>query len=414
MRVHVKRDLRIILASSSLIVLAYRNLPPKAYTSDLQNDYLPALAFRAGLDIFAPLTDLSARYFPVATTNFPHPSPHPPIMTLLALPLTLLPFEVLVPLWLVLNAALLVVVGRKLGLSLLASLALAAWPPIFYLLDIGQWELVVLALAVLAWQAARGERDWRAGALFGLAALIKLYPAFLVLPYLLRGRLKVVASAALVFLGAQLVSLPLIGIHDFVRYWTQVFPAGSSYYTPLGLNSSPYGALLRLFGGAKDIAPLWQAPSLVLPIALLLALLALASTRWLRPEAAPLALLVAMPNVWGWYVVLALPQIVYLWRQSRYRVGVIVTTVAASVSLMQLLSLLPVVVLLGMMGPYSQTLIVVLGAAQALGYVGLLASSAIAERMAPRSPAASASPVETPYADHDVPTRSSGSLSGAP
>ena len=80
------------------------------------------------------------------------------------------------------NVALLVVVGRKLGLSPLASLAVAAWPPAFYLLSIGQWELVVLTLAMIGWQSARGGRDWRAGALFGLAALAKLYPALLVLP----------------------------------------------------------------------------------------------------------------------------------------------------------------------------------------------------------------------------------------
>ena len=375
MHLRIKRDAQIVLAGSSLIVAIYRSLPPGSYTSDLQADYLPALAFRDGLDIFTPLTELSARYFPVATTNFPHPSPHPPIMTLLALPLTILPIEVLVPAWLVVNVALLVVVGRKLGLSPLASLAVAAWPPAFYLLSIGQWELVVLTLAMIGWQSARGGRDWRAGALFGLAALVKLYPALLVLPFLLRGRLRVVASAALVFLGAQLASIPLIGLHDFVRYWTEVFPAGSSYYTALGLNSSPYGALLRLFGGAQDIAPIWPLPGIVLPITVLMSVGALVAMRWLRPEAAPLALLVAMPNVWGWYPVLGLPQIVYLWRQPRYRTGVVIATIAASVNLMEVLSVAPVVLVLTLLGPNAGAAVVVLGCIQALGCVGLLAIS---------------------------------------
>jgi hypothetical protein len=54
-------------------------LPPGAYWRDLQVEYLTASVWRDGLNIFTPLTELPAGYFPVATHNFLHPSPHPPV-----------------------------------------------------------------------------------------------------------------------------------------------------------------------------------------------------------------------------------------------------------------------------------------------------------------------------------------------
>src|SRR5262249_33185056 len=118
------------LAGMAIGTLVRGSLPPNAYGKDLQQEYLTAWAWRDGQSIFTPVTELSARYFPVATDNFPHPNPHPPVLTALSLPLTLLPFPVIVVLWLLVNVGLLVRVGRWLGLTVLGSLALLAWPPL--------------------------------------------------------------------------------------------------------------------------------------------------------------------------------------------------------------------------------------------------------------------------------------------
>src|SRR5262245_19651601 len=105
------------LAGAALGTLLVGSLPPDAYSKDLQQEYLAASAWRDGRSVFTPVTELSARYFPVVTDSFPHASPHPPILAPLSLPLTWLPFPVTVFLWLLVNVALLVRVGGWLGLS---------------------------------------------------------------------------------------------------------------------------------------------------------------------------------------------------------------------------------------------------------------------------------------------------------
>src|SRR2546426_8808240 len=137
------------LAGIALGSLIAGSLPPRSYTKDLQEPYLAARALRDGIDIYTPVIDLAARCCPTAADTFPHPDPHPPVLALLSLPLTLLPFPVVVPLWLGVNLVLLVMVGRWLGVSIRASLALAAWPPLWCLLYIGQLELLLLTRAVL-------------------------------------------------------------------------------------------------------------------------------------------------------------------------------------------------------------------------------------------------------------------------
>src|SRR5262249_43080166 len=128
-RVSLLRLVQGCLAGLALGTLVTSARAPAAYRTDLQVEYLTASAWRDGGSIFTPLTELSARYFPVATDNFPHASPHPPVLAPLGLPLTWLPFPVTVFLWLLVNVALLVRVGRWLGLSVLGSLTLLAWPP---------------------------------------------------------------------------------------------------------------------------------------------------------------------------------------------------------------------------------------------------------------------------------------------
>jgi hypothetical protein len=336
----------------------------------LQEEYLTAWALRDGGDVFTPVTELSAHYFPVGTDNFPHPSPHQPVLALLSLPLTLLPFPAIVPLWLLLNIVLLVVVGRWLGLSTEASLPLAAWPPMWCLLYIGQFELLILVLAMLGWRAAAGGRDWHAGLWLGTAAVIKLYPVLLLVPYAAQRRGRIVVAAAAVFLMSQLGNLVAVGSAGEVRYYREVLPAVSREYVRTGLNSSPYGAFVRLFGGATDVPPLVDAPALVLPMTIAFSTLALFALVRLEPEAAPVAMLVALPSVWYYYVVLALPQIVVLLRDSRLRRVALLAVVAASCVLPLVNFSLP------WWGSAAPPMAVLL-AIQPAGCVGLLALSLV-------------------------------------
>ena len=318
------------LAGVTLSALLVGSLPPLAYTKDLQQEYLTAWALRDGIDIFTPVSQLSARYFPAPTDTFPHPNPHPPVLALIGIPLTVLPFPAVVVLWLVFNVALLAAVGRWLGFSVPGSLALAAWPPLLSVLSIGQFELLTLALAMLGWRAAAARRDWRAGLWLGCAAAIKMYPVFFLVPFAVRRRTRIVLAAGAVIIASQLGSLLVVGRPGLVRYYTEILPAVSNHYMHTVLNAAPYGAMLRLFGGASDVAPLIHAPGVVLPLTLAFSLFACAALVTLAPEAAPVAVLVALPAVWNYYVVLALPQVVVLLRSHRARLATLLAVSAAS------------------------------------------------------------------------------------
>src|SRR2546422_2365866 len=351
-------------------------LPPRSYAKDLQQPYLAARAWRDGIDVFTPVSDLAARYFPTTTATFPHPDPHPPVLALLSVPLTLLPFPVIVPLWLGLNLVLLVTLGRWLGLSVRTSLALAAWPPLWCLLYIGQLELLILTLAVLGWRAAAAGRDGRAGVWLGLAAVLKLYPVLLLVPFAARRRTRLLLAAGAVIAVGQLANLAAVGPAGFVRYYGDVLPRVAALYEHLGLNSSPHGALLRVFGGASDVSPMLHAPSVVLPATIAVALVAMVALALLDPEAAPVAALVGLPLVWYYYAPLALREILPLLRAPAFRRATLLAVGATSI-------VLPLVnVLVGWCGSAAPPMAVLL-AVQPTGFVALLALSVAHQASAP-------------------------------
>ena len=373
-RVRITQACLAGVALGSLVVGA---LPPRSYGKDLQEEYLSARALRDGIDLFTPVSDLAARYLPRVTATFPHPDPHPPVLALLSLPLTLLPFVVVVPLWLGLNLLLLTTVGRWLGLSGRTSLALAAWPPLWCLLYIGQLELLILMLALLGWRCAAAGRDGSAGAWLGLAAVLKLYPVFLLVPFAARRRTRLLLAAGTVIAVGQLANLATVGPAGFVRYYADVLPSVAALYGHLGLNSSPYGALLRVFGGADDVPPIIHAPGVVLPATIVIGLAAVVTLAVLDPEASPVAALVALPVVWYYYTPLALPQILVLLRSPTSRRATLLAVGATSF-------VLPLVnVLVDWCGRVAPPMAVLL-AIQPAGCLLLLALS-VANHLGPRA-----------------------------
>lgn len=318
---------------SAIALLIYGSLPPLSYSRDPQVEYLSARALRDGLDIFTPTLELARRYLPVATTNFDHPNPHPPALALLFVPASYLPLPALVLAILALNVVAMLAIGRALRLPLGKSLMLLAWPPVFWLASIGQYELFVVLLAILAWRAAEAGNDWRAGLWLGAAAALKLYPAALVLPFLFKRRWKIPLATAAIMLLEQITNLAIVGPAGLVRYYREIVPAVASYYIEMALNGSPYGALLRLFGESVDVEPLFSAPSIVMPVAAVLAVIGLVLLATMPLEIGAAALLLVLPNGWGYYFVLALPLLVNLTRRREWRCIALAGWVAIGVCL---------------------------------------------------------------------------------
>jgi hypothetical protein len=347
-------------------------LPPRAYRQDLQQLYLVGRALHDGVDPFTPLPALAARYFPRPTDTFPHPSPYPPGLALVVSPLTVLPFPAITTAWLATNVALLVWIGRSLGWSARDALALAAWPPVWYLLQIGQLELLLLALLLLSWRSEHDGRELTAGVLLGTAVAIKPYLLLLLLPLAARRRTRALSGAALVVGMAQLATLAAVGPTGVARYYGDVLPHVGAFYSSTAINASPHGAFLRLFGGAVDVPPLVDRPALVLPLTVVASALGILALLRVGPRAAPLALLVALPAAWYYYVVLALPGIVALLRGTRPRLPVIAAAVAASAVMPVLRASVQVwTEFAGRSGPPPALLLAV----QPLGIVALLVMS---------------------------------------
>ena len=372
---------QIAATVAAIVVLVYRALPPTSYFQDPQQEYLTARALRDGLNIYTSVAELALRYFPFPVPAFPHPNPHPPLVILLSVPLSFLPFPVFIGLWFAANVALVLRIGTWLGLSRWQSVSLLAWPPVFWVVDINQFELILLAMTMMAWVAADRGKDREAGIWLGVAAAIKLYPAFFVLPFLARRRFKVVGWSAGVFGLAQVVNLAVVGPGGLWEYYTKILPEVSALYQRSWLNSAPYGSLSRIFGWSPQTSPMIEAPEIVLPLTLVFSILGFAAALTFHPKVAPLAMLITIPNAWSCYAVLALPQIAVLWRRFGLKGPLLASLILCSIVQADLLRVGPVVSsIVGWTMPTNPPGFGLLMAAQMFGYLGLLLLTLKAER----------------------------------
>ena len=78
---------------------------------------------------------------------------------------------------------------------------------VFDMFDLGQPNLVLLALMLYGFWLLQHERPWMAGSMFALATAIKIFPAA-VLPYLVWRRQWAALASMLVFLGVFLFVVP--------------------------------------------------------------------------------------------------------------------------------------------------------------------------------------------------------------
>ena len=347
-----------LLATIAITAQLWQVQGDNVYQADLRADYLRGRALRDGQDIFVSIDALANRYFPVPGSGFSDPSPHPPVVALIFVPATLIPFPLFGALWVILDVSLLLLVGRWLRLSPLQALALGAWPPLFLTLKVLQWEVVLLALVMACWRDAERGRDLRAGVWLGLAGVVKLYPILLVLPFLYRRQYRTVGAAVGVLALGQVGSLVAVGPSGLWRYYTSVLPhLGTVAYAGALVDTSVHGTLLRIFGVGPLVLILTGAASLV-------ALVALAR---LPREAGPVAVMLLLPTyVLSMYLTLGLPLIVGLWRDRRLRGLVILSSILASFPYFTIERMVHL--------PLPSPL---LGSVEPLGYLGLLASAAL-------------------------------------
>jgi len=97
--------------------------------------------------------------------------------------------------------------GRKPGPWLEALPGIVTISFVFDMFDLGQPNLMLLAMMLYGFWLLRHKRSWMAGSMFALATAIKVFPVA-VFPYLVWRRQWATAASMIVFLGVFLFLLP--------------------------------------------------------------------------------------------------------------------------------------------------------------------------------------------------------------
>ncbi len=196
-----------------LATLSPTYLYGKNALKDFVQEYLLAKAVADGTDPYLPVNVLAARYLGISLDGvYPHPSPHPPPVALLSLPLSALEYPTAAAIWLGVELACLLaavyLLLRTAGLqpAALPSVAIAvaslAWFPMTDELLLGQLMLPLLLILAAARLALLLGRPILGGTLLGCTMLIKplTWPVFFV--FVVRREWRGLAAAAwAIFLG---------------------------------------------------------------------------------------------------------------------------------------------------------------------------------------------------------------------
>ncbi len=227
-------------------------LQPLVYKKDFINIYLLGKAFAASGDPYSPMNALAARF--IGSTRgvriFAHPTPHPPTMGLIAMPLGALRYELAAALWFCLSLAALLaslhllqkLTGFRPWKGILALLPFVAlsYPPVGQDLSLGQPTMFLLLLLTGALVSLRSGHQGRAGLLVGISLLIKQLAWPLVLLFLMRRQWRAFwASSATMAVGYALAVLRT-GPSGLWRYVTRVLPEVGAIYRSSTFNTSPF------------------------------------------------------------------------------------------------------------------------------------------------------------------------------
>ncbi|MFN0085440.1 MAG: glycosyltransferase family 87 protein [Blastocatellia bacterium] len=266
-------------------------LQPEIYHKDFISPYLMARAILSGVNPYLPLNDLAAIFIPQANCDhFAHPTPHPPLVGLLGIPLGLLSYERAAIVWFGLELAFVGISiallarwwGGRLGMGSFALLFLIAmgWVPLVEDLWLGQLTTLLFMLLLLSWQALREGREGLGGALLGAIFALKLTAWPLLLFFAIRLRWRAVFAAGGMILLIHGLAAAILGVDSIRDYYLHVGPRVAAIYRGHDTNYSAWTLGVRLFEGFGNnfrVSPLLASPLLaklatpLAPAALLLA-----------------------------------------------------------------------------------------------------------------------------------------------
>lgn len=193
-----------------------------------------------------------------------------PFMAVLFVPLSALPLTLARLLWQLASlaafawacASTLKLAGREVPLRAVVAVALLlapAWHSFFQ----GQVNLILLALVMA--DLSRVARGRTAGVGIGVAAAIKITPAFFVVFLLAARRFRDAAMAAATFGACTLLACAAAPGASRL-YWLHTFYDTSRVGVPYISNQSPYGMLNRVLRGTAEVGDWYTAVPLVIGV----------------------------------------------------------------------------------------------------------------------------------------------------
>lgn len=166
-----------------------------------------------------------------------HPNTHPPTTFFFVMPIAYMPFNHLFFLWSWLMLALLfasaILYGFRWSWALLITSVSLLWIPI--VLSFAQLNMIWIFGAALAYRF-RNRNDWLAGLGIILGSFVKLFPAILLIPFLLKKRFRTI----ILFVAVWLVSMGLLWLmySDIISTYLAANKVAAEVLLTTGLNSS--------------------------------------------------------------------------------------------------------------------------------------------------------------------------------
>lgn len=251
--------------------------------SDFLSDFTAAILMRRGKSVF------SGEYAAIQLglgVREPIENWHPPILAPLFLPISY--FELPTAFFLFNAASMFFYLYAFAGtlaqrkppavMFLIVLAVFTLWSPAFGCMALGQTSLLVAAFLIVAQKELASGRNGWAGACCGAAALLKLFPIWLVFFFLLRRKWRGAASMIYVFAVGWLAAAAAVGFDDVELYTSTIAAHNYQSSSLIPFNLSLTGLILPIFKGGQWSHPWVEQPVVgELILKALLAAVALAS-----------------------------------------------------------------------------------------------------------------------------------------
>jgi alpha-1,2-mannosyltransferase len=248
--------------------------PANGRVNDYYQDWGSARNHLVGLPVYTEHAVSIPRHLglpinPVTSIDY---NAHPPTSVLLALPLARLSYPDAVLAWnaisLIAFLVSLVIIARVLPVPptlYLPILALLTFcHPLYGNLHAGQLTLILVLLVTTIWALERSGWSYAAGLLLGSAVTIKLFPAYLAVYYVARGRIRPLQAALVSCAALTLLTIMVLGWDTYRDYVCVILPHQARFRS-FGYNLSIAGFWHKLFDPVGErgwMTPLWPNPAL--------------------------------------------------------------------------------------------------------------------------------------------------------